>query len=280
MARARNIKPSFFVNEQLADQDPLGRILFVGLWTLADYKGDLEWKERTIKVQLLPFDNCDVKHLAINLDKSGLIKFYSDGNKTYITIPNFEKHQNPHPNERKKGSDVPAFTEKQRQAIDLNTLVINHDKSRQKTDQSISDPALSSSLKPESPILNPAAVVPTNPWPGLKSLDGIDFSQWPSLPTKQTMTQWVKVRKNKSATNSQIAMDAALSEILQAYEVGISADQCIAHAVGKSWAGFKWAWVLKELQDSGRIGVMGDLSITPPNLLNDLADRSWAGEQP
>jgi len=98
MARARNIKPSFFTNEQLADNDPLGRLLFIGLWTLADYNGNLECKPRTIKVQVLPWDDCDIKQLMINLDKSGLIRFYSDSEKLYINIPNFTKHQSPHKN--------------------------------------------------------------------------------------------------------------------------------------------------------------------------------------
>ena len=30
---ARNIKPAFFDNDELAENDPLGRLLFIGLWT-------------------------------------------------------------------------------------------------------------------------------------------------------------------------------------------------------------------------------------------------------
>ena len=81
MARARNIKPSFFTIEQLSDNCPLGRLFFIGLWTIADYKGDLEWKEKTLKIQLLPWDDCSIKGLAINLDNSGLVRFYSEGFK-------------------------------------------------------------------------------------------------------------------------------------------------------------------------------------------------------
>ena len=36
MARTRSIKPSFFKNEYLAECEPMARLLFVGLWTLAD----------------------------------------------------------------------------------------------------------------------------------------------------------------------------------------------------------------------------------------------------
>ena len=155
MARARNIKPSFFTNEQVSDNCPLGRLLFIGLWTMADFKGDLEWKEKSLKIQLLPWDDCSIKELAINLDKSGLIRFYSDGNKIYINIPNFERHQNPHKNEREKGSEIPHYSEVMRQAIDLKGLTINRDKSGLKPESSHSDRADSLLLIPDSPILNP-----------------------------------------------------------------------------------------------------------------------------
>lgn len=160
MARARNIKPSFFTNEQVSDNCPLGRLLFIGLWTMADYKGDLEWKEKTLKIQILPWDECSVKQLAINLDKSGLVRFYSDGNKIYLNIPNFEKHQNPHKNERDKGSDIPHYSEEMRQAIDLKGLTINRDLSGLKPECSHSDRADSLLLIPDSPILNPACGMP------------------------------------------------------------------------------------------------------------------------
>lgn len=155
MARARNIKPSFFTNEQLADNCPLGRLFFIGLWTQADYKGDLEWRERTLKIQILPWDSCDLKEIAINLDKSGLIRFYSDGDKTYVNIVNFIKHQNPHKNERDKGSEIPEYTEEGRQLIDLNTLAINPDKSRSVPESSHSDRADSLFLNPDPLFLNP-----------------------------------------------------------------------------------------------------------------------------
>lgn len=124
MARARNIKPSFFTHDELADNDPLGRLLFIGLWTIADYKGELEWRPKRVKAQVLPYDDCDIEVLAINLEKTGFIRFYSVGGSDYVHIVNFNKHQNPHKNEKDKGSDVPAMTSENiaepSQTIDLN----------------------------------------------------------------------------------------------------------------------------------------------------------------
>jgi len=160
MARARNIKPSFFDNDQLGELDPLARLLFIGMWTLSDYQGSLEWREKRVKAQLLPYDNCNIKELAINLDKSGFIRFYSDGSLMYVNIVNFGKHQNPHKNEREKGSDIPSYSESMRQVIDLKGLTINPDKNGTALDNNETDPADSLILIPDSPILNPDPPIP------------------------------------------------------------------------------------------------------------------------
>lgn len=154
MARARNIKPAFFLNDDLAENNcALGRLLFIGLWTLADYKGDLEWRAGRIKTQVLPYDECDIKKLAINLDKSGFIRFYSDGEKIYLNIVNFTKHQNPHKNERESGSEIPAYSDDMRQVVDLYKLAINRDKSGLIPNDDGTNPADSLLLNPDS--LNP-----------------------------------------------------------------------------------------------------------------------------
>lgn len=155
MARSRNIKPALFDNDLLADNEPIGRLLFIGLWTIADYKGELEWRERRIKKQLLAYDNCDIKKLMINLVKTGFIKFYSDGENIFVHIVNFTKHQHPHPNEMKKGSTIPAFAEEAAQLVDLKELTINHDLSRQESDDSITNPSDSLIPYPDSLILIP-----------------------------------------------------------------------------------------------------------------------------
>lgn len=105
MARARNIKPAFFSNEQLAECDPLARLLFAGLWCIADREGRLQDRPKRIKIELLPYDDCDVSELLAQLDKNGLIKRYiKDGD--FIQITNFCKHQDPHYKE--KSSEIPA----------------------------------------------------------------------------------------------------------------------------------------------------------------------------
>lgn len=100
MARARNIKPSFFLNEDLAEIDPLGRLLFIGLWCLADRSGRLEDRPKRIKIELLPCDACDVDVLLQALHDRGLIQRYAVGEHRLIQVTNFAKHQSPHHQER------------------------------------------------------------------------------------------------------------------------------------------------------------------------------------
>ena len=106
MARARNIKPSFFLNEDLAEIDPLGRLLFIGLWCMADRAGRLEDRPRRIKIELLPCDECDVDVLLQSLHDRGLIIRYEIGGQRFIQVTNFAKHQSPHHQER--ASRLPA----------------------------------------------------------------------------------------------------------------------------------------------------------------------------
>jgi hypothetical protein len=117
MARSRNIKPSFFLNEELADLPYEARLLFVGLWTLADREGRLEDKPKKIKIQLFPYNDINCDDLLQRLhDKKFIIRYKSgtslvlaSGEGGYIQIVNFAKHQNPH--HKEKDSVIPAFSE-------------------------------------------------------------------------------------------------------------------------------------------------------------------------
>jgi hypothetical protein len=109
MARSRNIKPGFFKNEFLAQCSPYARLLFAGLWLLADRRGRLEDRPLKIKGELFPFESLEVDALLKELaDSEGqFLTRYTAKGKAYIQIENFHKHQNPHKNETE--STIPAF---------------------------------------------------------------------------------------------------------------------------------------------------------------------------
>lgn len=96
MARSRNIKPGFFRNELLAELDFGTRLLFIGLWTLADKAGRLEDRPKKIKIELFPADNVNVSCMIHALAKHEFITRYAVKGVRYIQINNFLKHQNPH----------------------------------------------------------------------------------------------------------------------------------------------------------------------------------------
>lgn len=108
MARSRNIKPGFFTNDCLAECEPLARLLFAGLWTIADRAGRLEDRPRRIKAEVLPYDECDIEDLLGQLVEHGFIDRYvvEHDNMPVIQIVTFELHQNPHVNEPM--SKIPA----------------------------------------------------------------------------------------------------------------------------------------------------------------------------
>ena len=105
MARARNIKPAFFKNEELAELGAYAMILFEGLWCIADREGKLEDRPKRIKIETVPYFDVDMEELLSSLQASGFILRYEVKGCKYIKIVNFSKHQKPHKNE--VASDIP-----------------------------------------------------------------------------------------------------------------------------------------------------------------------------
>lgn len=96
MSRARNIKPQFFENEDLVEMPFEYRLLFIGLWTLADREGRLEDRPKRIKMQIFPADNVDIEAALTALHGAGMVLRYTVNGNRYISIPAWKKHQNPH----------------------------------------------------------------------------------------------------------------------------------------------------------------------------------------
>jgi hypothetical protein len=117
MSRARNIKPSFFKNEVLASCSPHARLMFIGLWGLADREGRLEDRPLRIKAEVLPYENQDIEKLLSELSERGFILRYQTVNGMnikYIQILNFTKHQNPHVKESASLIPAPGLPESSR----------------------------------------------------------------------------------------------------------------------------------------------------------------------
>jgi hypothetical protein len=108
MARTRLLHPGLFMDEDLGALSPTHRLLFAGLWTLADRDGRLRDHPKSIEAQLMPWDKVNCNAILGDLGSAGVLTRYSVAGRGYIQITNFLKYQKPHKNE--KTSDIPPLT--------------------------------------------------------------------------------------------------------------------------------------------------------------------------
>ena len=115
MARIRYLKPDFFSDEDVAELSFPARLLFQGLWTLADREGRLEDRPAWIRVLIFPYDNeIAIGELLNELCKprkhspGAFIERYTVGEQRFIQIRNFAKHQKPHHKEASSVIPPPA----------------------------------------------------------------------------------------------------------------------------------------------------------------------------
>ena len=149
MARTRDIRPDFFKHEELAECSPLARLLFIGLWGLADREGRLQDRPKKLKAEILPYENCCVDTLLQELanSKDKFIIRYEVESKNYIWIPTFIKHQRIHPKEPE--SVIPAPEDIKGDIQNHGLPRLNHDLSA----ASCTKPSCTSS--PSSPTRSP-----------------------------------------------------------------------------------------------------------------------------
>ena len=209
MARARNIKPGFFKNELLAELPISTRLIFIGLWCLADREGRLENRPKRIKLELLPFDSVDVGQALDELEQHGFIERYEASGLQVIHILNFTKHQSPHGTER--DSHLPAkdgaLTVNKRgkngyvlgnQQLDNSALTVN---------PSLDNALNPDSLNPDSP--NPDSLIPDKKEPRKRVPPPEDVGQ-------QVWSDWLLLRKTKKAPVTETVLQGARQEAAKA----------------------------------------------------------------
>lgn len=95
MARKRMIDPQFFLDEELAALTPHARLLYIGLWTIADdTNATLPDRPKWIKAQVFPYEDMDIEGVLDELSTSTHIRLFtaSDDHK-YWFLPSFHKYQ-------------------------------------------------------------------------------------------------------------------------------------------------------------------------------------------
>ncbi|BAO90726.1 hypothetical protein [Caballeronia cordobensis] len=113
MGRIRTVKPKLFTHEGLFDAEhesglPL-RLAFIGLFTEADREGRFQWRPRTLKAAILPFDDLDFSHVLDALATRGfLVKYASRSGEKLGAIPTFRHHQAINNKETQSELDPPS----------------------------------------------------------------------------------------------------------------------------------------------------------------------------
>jgi hypothetical protein len=100
--RARNLKPGAFINEALGTGPELALPFFLGLSLVVDRKGIAEDRPLKLWVQVFPYRPWAEAEALLNyLAEQGMIVRYVSSNGTrLIHMPQFLRHQNPHPDEK------------------------------------------------------------------------------------------------------------------------------------------------------------------------------------
>lgn len=97
--RRREISPEFWTDERVVELTDAAKLLFVGLWNLADREGRLEDRPLAIGFKVRPWAPREAAALLDELLQVGLIVRYVADGVAVLCIPRFADHQRPHPKE-------------------------------------------------------------------------------------------------------------------------------------------------------------------------------------
>ncbi|MFZ6813564.1 hypothetical protein ACO0K3_03785 [Undibacterium sp. Rencai35W] len=264
MARARNIKPGMYKNEDLAECSIWARYIFPGMWMLADREGRLEDRPKRIKGELLAYDTVEVEPLLAELEKFGFIVRYEAEGQRFIQIVKFSEHQAPHV--REQASTIPAPSNSTQEQ---DKEVIKHD-----LGSDMSSPRLPDSLIPSSLI--PDCLIPETTAPQAASTKApkFDFAKELELNgvASKVVAAWMAVRKAKRATNTDIALESFVRE---AGKAGLSVPDAVLICVERSWSGINADWLKPKQQGSPRQSINDDSQLGIHGQATANAAKKW-----
>ena len=200
--RARNIKPGFFKNELLAELKFESRILFAGLWCLADRRGILEDRPKKIKAEIFPYDpKTDINEMLDALQSRGFIVRYTASQGPAIYLPTFSVHNNPHHREKENGID--KFDAKNQVALGQTRASLGN----------------SGTSRDESGIRNPESGILNH---GAQGFETEFVSLWKRYPRPLGRKQALK---HFSATVKTVESCAAINKALDNYLAYLEAEK-------------------------------------------------------
>lgn len=248
MARARNLKPSFFKNEKLVARSFPARLLYEGLWCLADRRGVLKDKPQWIKMEIFPADAVDVDALLSELatlrpdEERPLVVRYELAGKKCVWIVGFDEHNRPHPKEHPNdlpdppplGSTPPAAP--CAEVVASNGVDIQAGKKHGEPEKEPASCALSPFPLPPSPLPHTAA--PQRP--RSRKVAG----ELPPIPDKlrtpafeEAWTRWQAHRKEIGAP---LKPTMAAAQFAEFEAIGVTKSIArINYTIGRGWQGLR-----------------------------------------
>lgn len=250
MSRIRTIKPEFFIDDQLAELPALARLLFIGLWTIADCAGRMEDRPKRIKAQVLPFDNCDPEKLLQELHKARFILRYRVASEAYIQVVTFNKHQRLSGIEAQSVSHIPAPNEAEEQQRSCEEAIEKQCRSDEEAANVQEWKGKErKGIGKEKTIAAPESDLPDEK-PATSAAVRFDAKVFliEHGADPQTAADYLTLRKGKKAASTQTAMRQVA---IEAGKAGMDMQAAIEICCSRGWAGFKAEWVEQTLIRDG-----------------------------
>jgi hypothetical protein len=104
----RHIKPEYATHEVVNEMSITARYAETYTWCHADIHGRFEWKPKTLKLHVLPFNDVDFESLMLEWVQHGFVERYEVDGQKYGRFINWEKHQYINPHETSEFPTPPA----------------------------------------------------------------------------------------------------------------------------------------------------------------------------
>lgn len=110
MARKRMIDPSIWINEDFGMLSNLAKLVFIGLFSIADDEGRGKASPAYIKAVLFPYNDdlriADIEKTLLEISSKMSVIFYSCDENKYYTLINWDRWQKI---DKPTSSQIPAF---------------------------------------------------------------------------------------------------------------------------------------------------------------------------
>jgi len=234
MGRIRTIKPELFEHENLYDAErasglPL-RLAFIGLLCQCDREGRFRWRARTLKSNVLPFDEIDFGAVLDALANYGFVVRYAVNGETFGYVPTFARHQVINSHEAQ--SAIPAPTDDESQACMCMHVHARGERKGKEYGKEQGKERKKSTAR------------------GTRAGSAPRFDAGAHLHSlgvaEKVADDWLAVREGKHAKPTETAIAGIEREAVKA---GIALTDALRICCERGWASFRAAWIGRDQYD-------------------------------